>query len=80
MHLELRLLIPSTVDVIGNVSQRTLSVWVLVTAVGGCGGDASSGGGGIGIGGASGMGGSAGAPERRTWAMGEPCPQTIARR
>ena len=53
MHLELRSWIPSTVDVIGNVSQRTLSVWVLVTAVGGGGGDASSGGGGIGIGGAS---------------------------
>ena len=36
MHLELRLLIPSTVDVIGNVSRRTLSAWVLVTAVGVC--------------------------------------------
>ena len=36
MHLELRLWIPSTVDVIGNVSQRTLSVWVLVTALGVC--------------------------------------------
>ena len=57
-----------------------VGVVLLLSGLGGCGGDASSGGGGIGIGGASGMGGSAGAPERRTWAMGEPCPQTIARR
>ena len=36
MHLELRLWIPSTVDVIGNVSQRPLSAWVRVAAVGVC--------------------------------------------
>lgn len=36
---------------------------LLLSGLGGCGGDASSGGGGIEIGGASGMGGCAGAPD-----------------